>query len=98
MIEESAASVLDYEASTSREKGKGVRRWKRKNDGAESVTASALRAPIASLGEGKGNGKMVRQSRVTYDICMNCQMVLEEGVSCTPVQPRCCNCNERYAY
>ncbi|KAL0430617.1 UNVERIFIED_CONTAM: hypothetical protein Sradi_0687700 [Sesamum radiatum] len=32
-------------------------KWK--NDEAETTTANALSAPIASLGEGKGDGKMV---------------------------------------
>ncbi|KAL0462904.1 UNVERIFIED_CONTAM: hypothetical protein Slati_0178000 [Sesamum latifolium] len=45
-------------------KGKGVGRWMRKNDEAESATANALSAPVASLGEGKGNEKMVRQSMI----------------------------------
>ncbi|KAL0437861.1 UNVERIFIED_CONTAM: hypothetical protein Sradi_0494000 [Sesamum radiatum] len=53
MIEETASSILDWEALTSRTKSKGVERWKRKNDGVESVVASALSASIAPLGEGK---------------------------------------------
>ncbi|KAL0355458.1 UNVERIFIED_CONTAM: hypothetical protein Sradi_3992700 [Sesamum radiatum] len=48
-----------------RRKAKGARHWMRKNDDVESAAASALIAPVASIGEGKGNGKMVRQSRVT---------------------------------
>ncbi|KAL0404242.1 UNVERIFIED_CONTAM: hypothetical protein Sradi_2065000 [Sesamum radiatum] len=36
-------------------------KWK--NDEAETATANALSAPGASLGEGKGDGKMVRQSK-----------------------------------
>ncbi|KAL0420490.1 UNVERIFIED_CONTAM: hypothetical protein Slati_3071900 [Sesamum latifolium] len=33
-------------------------------DEAESAAANALSAPVASLGEGKENGKMVRQSKI----------------------------------
>ncbi|KAL0345951.1 UNVERIFIED_CONTAM: hypothetical protein Sradi_4426400 [Sesamum radiatum] len=64
-----------------RAKGKDVGCWMRKNDEAEMAVASTLSAPVASLDEGKENEKMVRQSRVTYDVCMNCQRALEEGVS-----------------
>ncbi|KAL0453687.1 UNVERIFIED_CONTAM: hypothetical protein Slati_1346800 [Sesamum latifolium] len=38
----------------------GCRCWMRKNDEAETAAANALSAPVALLGEGKGNGKMVR--------------------------------------
>ncbi|KAL0439776.1 UNVERIFIED_CONTAM: hypothetical protein Slati_2460600 [Sesamum latifolium] len=61
-------------------KGKDAESWMRKNDEVESATVSALSAPIASLGEGKGNVKMVRQSRVAHNICINCQRALEEEV------------------
>ncbi|KAL0295013.1 UNVERIFIED_CONTAM: hypothetical protein Sradi_6856100, partial [Sesamum radiatum] len=59
-IEESAPWVLDWEASTSRDKRQGAGRQMRKNDEAETATANALSAPVASLGEGKGSGRMVR--------------------------------------
>ncbi|KAL0396370.1 UNVERIFIED_CONTAM: hypothetical protein Scaly_0085400 [Sesamum calycinum] len=55
--------VLDWETSTSRTKCKGAKCWNRKKDGAESTTANALSAPIALLGEDKGNRKMVRWFR-----------------------------------
>ncbi|KAL0420847.1 UNVERIFIED_CONTAM: hypothetical protein Slati_3107600 [Sesamum latifolium] len=42
----------------------------RKNDEAESATANALSAPVASLGEGKRDGKMVRQSKI-YTRCLH---------------------------
>ncbi|KAL0416336.1 UNVERIFIED_CONTAM: hypothetical protein Slati_3465500 [Sesamum latifolium] len=45
-------------------KGKGARRWMRKNNEAESAIANTLSCPVASLGEGKGNGKMVHQSEI----------------------------------
>ncbi|KAL0444509.1 UNVERIFIED_CONTAM: hypothetical protein Slati_2173600 [Sesamum latifolium] len=45
-------------------KGKGAGRWMRKNDEAESATANTLSTPVASLGEGKENGKIVRQSMI----------------------------------
>ncbi|KAL0444975.1 UNVERIFIED_CONTAM: hypothetical protein Slati_2220200 [Sesamum latifolium] len=35
-----------------------------KSDEAESAAANALSAPVASLGEGKENGKMVWQSKI----------------------------------
>ncbi|KAL0416586.1 UNVERIFIED_CONTAM: hypothetical protein Slati_3490500 [Sesamum latifolium] len=41
-------------------KGKGAGCWMRKSDEAELATANTLSAPVASLGEGKGNEKMVR--------------------------------------
>ena len=52
-IEESAQTVLDLEASTSKAKGKGARRRMRKKDEAKSAAASALSAPIALMGEGR---------------------------------------------
>ncbi|KAL0455648.1 UNVERIFIED_CONTAM: hypothetical protein Slati_0904000 [Sesamum latifolium] len=58
-------------------KGKDVGRWMRKNDEAELADASALSAPVVSAAEGKENRKMVRQSKVAYDICMNYQRALE---------------------
>ncbi|KAL0298818.1 UNVERIFIED_CONTAM: hypothetical protein Sradi_6541600 [Sesamum radiatum] len=81
MIEEYALTVLAWEASTLKAKDKGFGHWMRMNDEAELGTANALSAPIASLDKGKGNGKMIRQSRVTYDVCINWQRALKEGVS-----------------
>ncbi|KAL0445511.1 UNVERIFIED_CONTAM: hypothetical protein Slati_1679000 [Sesamum latifolium] len=89
---------LSVDASTSKAKGKDAGRWMRKNDEAETAAAGALSAPVASLGEGKENEKMVRQSRVAYDVCMNCQRALKEEVLLTPLQPRCCNCYEQHDY
>ncbi|KAL0402065.1 UNVERIFIED_CONTAM: hypothetical protein Slati_4236400 [Sesamum latifolium] len=42
-------------------KGKGAGCWMRKNDEAETTAADDLSTPVASLDDGKGNGKMVRQ-------------------------------------
>ncbi|KAL0413389.1 UNVERIFIED_CONTAM: hypothetical protein Sradi_1540600 [Sesamum radiatum] len=44
-------------------KGRGAGRWMRKNNEAESATANSLSTPVALLGEGRGDGKMVRQSK-----------------------------------
>ncbi|KAL0411624.1 UNVERIFIED_CONTAM: hypothetical protein Slati_3752100, partial [Sesamum latifolium] len=48
-IEKSAPSVLIREASTSKAKGKGARRWRRKKGKTESTTTSAQSAPVAPL-------------------------------------------------
>ncbi|KAL0315407.1 UNVERIFIED_CONTAM: hypothetical protein Sradi_5418900 [Sesamum radiatum] len=53
LIEESAPSILDWETATSKVKGKGIGRWRRKKDGGESAAASALNTLGAPLGEGK---------------------------------------------
>ncbi|KAL0411254.1 UNVERIFIED_CONTAM: hypothetical protein Slati_3715100 [Sesamum latifolium] len=45
-------------------KGRGSGPWMRKNDEAESAAANPSSAPVTLLGEGKGNGKMVRQSKI----------------------------------
>ncbi|KAL0302705.1 UNVERIFIED_CONTAM: hypothetical protein Scaly_3024100 [Sesamum calycinum] len=47
VIEKSAPSVLVWEVSTSKAKGKGAGRWRRKNGKTESATTSAQRAPVA---------------------------------------------------
>ncbi|KAL0301634.1 UNVERIFIED_CONTAM: hypothetical protein Sradi_6440200 [Sesamum radiatum] len=50
MIEESVLTVLAWEASTSKAKGKGDGCWMRKNDGVVSGATNTLSAPVASLG------------------------------------------------
>ncbi|KAL0287200.1 UNVERIFIED_CONTAM: hypothetical protein Sradi_7129200 [Sesamum radiatum] len=95
-IEESAPWTLGWEASPREAKGKGVERWMKKNDEAESAAANTLSAPVASLGEGKGNGKMISSQRFTCDVCINCQRTEDVGVSSTPFRSRCCVCFEQH--
>ncbi|KAL0439269.1 UNVERIFIED_CONTAM: hypothetical protein Slati_2409900 [Sesamum latifolium] len=64
MIEVSTPWVLSWGFRPQVAKGNGAGRWMRKSDEAESATANALSAPVASLGEGKGNGKIVWQSMI----------------------------------
>ena len=60
-IEESAQTVLDLEASTSRAKGKRAERRMRKKDEAKSAASSAMSAPVTLMSECKRkNGIMVR--------------------------------------
>ncbi|KAL0448530.1 UNVERIFIED_CONTAM: hypothetical protein Slati_1409400 [Sesamum latifolium] len=66
--------VLVGEASTSKAKGKGVRRWKRKKGKGTAVkaTASTEGAPPAAL-TGKGKGKVgVSQRSRANDVCIHC--------------------------
>ncbi|KAL0462771.1 UNVERIFIED_CONTAM: hypothetical protein Slati_0164700 [Sesamum latifolium] len=63
MIEVSTPWVLVGGFRPQVAKGKGAERWIRKSDEGESATAN-LSAPVASLGEGKGNGKIVWQSTI----------------------------------
>ncbi|KAL0406045.1 UNVERIFIED_CONTAM: hypothetical protein Slati_3918400 [Sesamum latifolium] len=70
IIEKSAPSVLVGEVLTSKVKGKGAERWRRKKGKTESTTASAQSAPVAPLGIGKGKRKAVRQSWIPKDVCM----------------------------
>ncbi|KAL0286911.1 UNVERIFIED_CONTAM: hypothetical protein Sradi_7136700 [Sesamum radiatum] len=72
MIEKSAPSTLVGEASTSKPKGKGARRWRRKKGKTESTTTSAQSAPVAPLGMGKGKRKAVRQSWIAKHVCIYC--------------------------
>ncbi|KAL0394366.1 UNVERIFIED_CONTAM: hypothetical protein Slati_4402800 [Sesamum latifolium] len=50
---------IDWRLRPQEAKGEGAGRWMRKSDEAETATANALSAPIAWLGEGKRNGRMV---------------------------------------
>ncbi|KAL0455933.1 UNVERIFIED_CONTAM: hypothetical protein Slati_0932500 [Sesamum latifolium] len=45
-------------------KGRGAGWWMRKNDDVEPAAANTLSSPVTSLGEGNGNGKMVRQLEI----------------------------------
>ncbi|KAL0362044.1 UNVERIFIED_CONTAM: Retrovirus-related Pol polyprotein from transposon RE2 [Sesamum calycinum] len=67
MTKKSEPSVLIGEASISKVKGKGARRWKRKK-GKAKATASALSSPIAPMGMGKGKGNVVSKSIRTNDV------------------------------
>ncbi|KAL0394357.1 UNVERIFIED_CONTAM: hypothetical protein Slati_4401900 [Sesamum latifolium] len=84
-------AVLVGEASTSKVKGKGARRWKRKKGKgtADTATASTGGAP-PSAPKGKGKGKVGGSQRSkANDVCMHCQEKGHwKGVSTTPLQPR----------
>ncbi|KAL0352613.1 UNVERIFIED_CONTAM: hypothetical protein Scaly_1650000 [Sesamum calycinum] len=61
-IKKSVLSVLIGEASTSKAKGKRAGRWKRKKGKAKAKTVvvakDAKRAPVATVGMGKGKKRM----------------------------------------
>ncbi|KAL0463034.1 UNVERIFIED_CONTAM: hypothetical protein Slati_0191000 [Sesamum latifolium] len=68
-------TVLVGEASTSKAKCKGARRWKRKKDKGTAVTTTASTGsapPAAPKGKGKGKVGSSQQSKAN-DVCMNCQ-------------------------
>ncbi|KAL0373444.1 UNVERIFIED_CONTAM: hypothetical protein Sradi_3260100 [Sesamum radiatum] len=70
----SEPSVLVGEASTSKVKGKGARRWKRKKGKGTAVTATASTGgapPIAPKEKGKGKVEGSQQSRAN-DVCIHC--------------------------
>ncbi|KAL0400321.1 UNVERIFIED_CONTAM: hypothetical protein Sradi_2375400 [Sesamum radiatum] len=73
MTRKSEPSVLVGEASTSKAKGKGARRWKRKKGKRTAVTAIASTggAPVAPKGKGKGKVGGSQQSRAN-DVCIHC--------------------------
>ncbi|KAL0430458.1 UNVERIFIED_CONTAM: Copia protein [Sesamum radiatum] len=75
-------AVLVGEASTSKAKGKGARRWKRKNDKGTAVTATASTRgfpPAAPKRKGKGKVGGSQRSKAN-DVCMHCQgKGLEKG-------------------
>ncbi|KAL0283648.1 UNVERIFIED_CONTAM: hypothetical protein Sangu_2876700 [Sesamum angustifolium] len=90
----SASAVLVGEASTSNAKCKRPGCWKRKKGKGKVNTsiASTEGAPAAVGRKGKGKGKLGGSERSkANDVCMHCQRkrALEEGVSTTPLQPRC---------
>ncbi|KAL0284256.1 UNVERIFIED_CONTAM: hypothetical protein Sradi_7204600 [Sesamum radiatum] len=68
----SEPSVLVGEASTSKAKGKGAKRWKRKKGKAKAVV-SALSAPIAPVEMGKGKGKVGSKPNKANDVCIHCR-------------------------
>ncbi|KAL0458354.1 UNVERIFIED_CONTAM: hypothetical protein Slati_0462600 [Sesamum latifolium] len=74
MTYKSEPAVLVGDASTSKEKGKGARRWKRKKGKGTAIraTASTGGAPTAPTGKGKGKVGGSQQSRAN-DVCMHCQ-------------------------
>ncbi|KAL0367252.1 UNVERIFIED_CONTAM: hypothetical protein Sradi_3615300 [Sesamum radiatum] len=70
----SEPAVLEGEASTSKAKGKGARRWKRKKDKGTTVTTTASTGaapPAAPKGKGKGKVGSFQRSK-TNDVCMHC--------------------------
>ncbi|KAL0409595.1 UNVERIFIED_CONTAM: hypothetical protein Sradi_1893900 [Sesamum radiatum] len=66
----SEPGVLVGEASTSKAKGKGARRWKRKKGKVTSSTGGA--PPTAPKGKGKGKVRGSQRSKAN-DVCMHCQ-------------------------
>ncbi|KAL0439386.1 UNVERIFIED_CONTAM: hypothetical protein Slati_2421600 [Sesamum latifolium] len=64
----SEPSVLVGEASTSKAKGKGAKRWKRKK-GKANATASALSAPVAPVRMGRDKGKVGLKPIRTNNVC-----------------------------
>ncbi|KAL0293904.1 UNVERIFIED_CONTAM: hypothetical protein Sradi_6914300 [Sesamum radiatum] len=72
MTKKSEPSVLIGEASTSKVKGKGPDAG-RERKVRQKATASALSAPIAPMGMGKGKGTVVSKSIRTNDVCMHCR-------------------------
>ncbi|KAK4384551.1 Retrovirus-related Pol polyprotein from transposon TNT 1-94 [Sesamum angolense] len=77
MIKKSASSVLIWEASTSKAKGKRVGSWKRKKGKAKAKTVIVAKhtksAPIALVGMGKGKRRMgTQQQSRANDICAHC--------------------------
>ncbi|KAL0392803.1 UNVERIFIED_CONTAM: hypothetical protein Sradi_2503100 [Sesamum radiatum] len=66
-IENFASTVLVGEASTSKAKGKDVRREKRKKGETSSTAASTSSALVTPLGGGRFS-----QSRILNDVCIYC--------------------------
>ncbi|KAL0309055.1 UNVERIFIED_CONTAM: hypothetical protein Sradi_5847800 [Sesamum radiatum] len=71
------SSVLIWEASTSKAKGKRVGSWKRKKGKAKAKTVIVAKhgksAPIAPVGMGKGKRRMgTQQQSRANDICVRC--------------------------
>ncbi|KAL0284641.1 UNVERIFIED_CONTAM: Transposon Ty1-ML2 Gag-Pol polyprotein [Sesamum radiatum] len=67
-------SVFVGEASTSKAKGKGTRRWKRKKEKGMAITATASiggAPPTAPKGKSKGKVRGSQQSRAN-DVCIHC--------------------------
>ncbi|KAL0445397.1 UNVERIFIED_CONTAM: hypothetical protein Slati_2262400 [Sesamum latifolium] len=71
----SEPAVLVGEASTSKMKGKGARRWKRKKGKGTAVTTTSSTGgapPAAPKGKGKGKVGGSQRSKAN-DVCMHCQ-------------------------
>ncbi|KAL0409637.1 UNVERIFIED_CONTAM: Retrovirus-related Pol polyprotein from transposon TNT 1-94 [Sesamum radiatum] len=70
----SEPAVLEGEASTSKAKDKGARRWKGKKGKGTVVTASASTGGAPAAPKGKGQGKVGGSQRSkANDVCMHCQ-------------------------
>ncbi|KAL0445734.1 UNVERIFIED_CONTAM: hypothetical protein Slati_1701300 [Sesamum latifolium] len=86
----SERAVLEGEASTSKAKGKGARRWKRKKGKRTAVTATASTGgapPAAPKGKGKGRWGSQRLKQMMC-ACIAKERGIGRGVSTTPLQPR----------
>ncbi|XP_020554573.1 uncharacterized protein LOC110013150 [Sesamum indicum] len=70
----SVLAVLIREATTSKAKGKRTERWKRKKGKEKGIaTTSALSAPVAPVGKGKGKGNNGGLQRLrANDVCIHC--------------------------
>ncbi|KAL0440031.1 UNVERIFIED_CONTAM: hypothetical protein Slati_2486100 [Sesamum latifolium] len=71
----SEPAVFVGEASTSKPKGKGARRWKRKKGKGTAVTTTATTGgapPAAPKEKGKGKVRGSQRSKAN-DVCMHCQ-------------------------
>ncbi|KAL0439273.1 UNVERIFIED_CONTAM: hypothetical protein Slati_2410300 [Sesamum latifolium] len=68
----SEPAVLVGDASTSKEKGKGARRWKRKKGKGTTIkaTASTGGAPAAPTGKGKGKVGVLSGQRQMMSACI----------------------------
>ncbi|KAL0404159.1 UNVERIFIED_CONTAM: Transposon Ty2-GR1 Gag-Pol polyprotein [Sesamum radiatum] len=75
MTHKSEAAVLVVEASTSKAKGKGAKRWKRNKGKRIEVTATAsTRGASPAAPKGKSKGKVGGSQRLkANDVCMHCQ-------------------------
>ncbi|KAL0433710.1 UNVERIFIED_CONTAM: hypothetical protein Slati_2705300 [Sesamum latifolium] len=89
MTHKSEPVVLVGEASTSKTKGKGARRWKRKKGKGIAViaTASIGGAPAARRERAKGKLGILSDRRQMMCACIAMKGALEERVSTTPLQP-----------
>ncbi|KAL0401990.1 UNVERIFIED_CONTAM: hypothetical protein Slati_4228900 [Sesamum latifolium] len=65
-------SVLVGEASTSKAKGKGARRWKRKKGKRTAVTATAAPGCSSYCPEGKGKGRSGFSAIKANNVCIHC--------------------------
>ncbi|KAL0406114.1 UNVERIFIED_CONTAM: hypothetical protein Slati_3925300 [Sesamum latifolium] len=87
----SEPAVLVEEASNSKVKGKGVRRWKRKKGKGTAVTATANTGGALLLPEGKGQREklgVLSGRRQMICACIAKERGIGRGVPTTPLQPR----------